>query len=129
MTKKSSPTRLPATWLKQAATRAGQCGSWLLISTVSVGWFLMALLVLLPWLALDFLPSRKGSKPLTSPTRPPRKLPRLYRDGSDVFLWMPDGTTVPLEPLEVSILVENISSVASGAYVYEKTRIKLDADG
>jgi hypothetical protein len=80
-------------------------------------------------LGVDFLPSRKGSKPLTSPTRPPRKLPRLYRDGSDVFLWMPDGTTVPLEPLEVSILVENISSVASGAYVYEKTRIKLDADG
>jgi hypothetical protein len=82
-------------------------------------------LVLLPWLALDFLPSRK-SKPLTSPARPPRKLPRLYRDGSDVFMWMPDGTTVPLEPLEVSILVDNISSVAAGAYVYEKTRIKME---
>jgi hypothetical protein len=44
-------------------------------------------------------------------------------------MWMPDGTTVPLEPLEVSILVENISSVAAGALCYEKTRIKLDADG
>ena len=43
-------------------------------------------------------------------------------------MWMPDGTTVPLEPLEVSILVENISSVAAGAFVFEKTRIKTDAD-
>jgi hypothetical protein len=60
---------------------------------------------------------------LTYPPLVRRKLPRLYRDGSDVFMWMPDGTTVPLEPLEVSILVENISSVAAGAFVYEKTRI------
>jgi hypothetical protein len=44
-------------------------------------------------------------------------------------MWLPDGTVVALEPLEVSILVENISSVAAGAFVFEKTRIKLDADG
>jgi hypothetical protein len=126
MTKKSSPTRSPVTWLKQAATRAGQCGSWLLISTVSVAWSVLALLVLLPWLSLDFIIEKRESKPLTYPPQVRRKLPRLYRDGSDVFMWMPDGTTVPLEPLEVSILAENISSVATGAFVYEKTRIKLD---
>lgn len=52
-----------------------------------------------------------------------RKLPRLYREGSDVFLWMPDGSTVPLEPLEVSIMLENVSSVAAGAFVFEKTKL------
>jgi hypothetical protein len=41
-------------------------------------------------------------------------------------MWLPDGTTVPLEPLEVSILVENVTSVAVGAFVYEKTRIRDD---
>jgi hypothetical protein len=100
-----------------------------LISTVSVAWSVLALLVLLPWLSLDFIIEKRESKPLTYPPPVRRKLPRLYRDGSAVFMWMPDGTTVPLEPLEVSILLENISSVAAGAYVYEKTRIKLDADG
>lgn len=63
---------------------------------------------------------------MTYPPLVRRKLPRLYREGSDVFLWMPDGTTVPLEPLEVSILVENISCVAAGAFVYEKTKISID---
>jgi hypothetical protein len=85
----------------------------------------LAIPVLAVWLFLDVLP-RRGPIPLTSTPRIRHKLPRLYRDGSDVFMWMPDGTTIPLEPLEVSILVENISSVAAGAFVYEKTRIKLD---
>jgi hypothetical protein len=84
--------------------------------------FLLAIPVLAVWLLLDAFP-RRGPIPLTSTPRIRRKLPRLYRDGSDVFMWMPDGTTVPLEPLEVSILLENISSVAAGAFVYEKTRI------
>jgi hypothetical protein len=87
--------------------------------------FLLAIPVLAVWLFLDVLPGQ-GKTQLTYPPQVRRKLPRLYRDGSDVFMWMPDGTTVPLEPLEVSILVENISSVAAGAFVYEKTRIKLD---
>ena len=87
--------------------------------------FLLAIPVLVAWLLPDVLP-RRGQTQLTYPPLVRRKLPRLYRDGSDVFMWMPDGTTVPLEPLEVSILVENISSVAAGAFVYEKTRIKLD---
>jgi hypothetical protein len=82
----------------------------------------LAIPVLAVWLLPDALP-RRGQTQLTYPPLVRRKLPRLYRDGSDVFLWMPDGTTVPLEPLEVSILVENISSVAAGAYVYEKTKL------
>jgi hypothetical protein len=125
MTKKSSPTRLAATWLKQAATRAGQCASWLLICIVSVGWYLLVLLVLLPWLALDFIPSRK-SKPLTSPMRPPRLLPAPLREGSDIFVIMPDGTKVAMEPLQAKLYAEEWYQVISGAWVYEKTRIKLD---
>jgi hypothetical protein len=122
MTKKSSPTRLPVTWLKQAATRAGQCGSWLLISTVSVGWFLMALLVLLPWLALDFLPSRK-SKPLTSQAPFRRKLQIPLREGGDIFVLNPDGTKVALEPLEAKLQAEAWFQVVAGGFVYEKTKL------
>jgi hypothetical protein len=85
--------------------------------------FLLAIPVLAVWLLPDVL-QRRGPIPLTSTPRIRRRLPRLYRDGSDVFMWMPDGTTVPLEPLEVSILVENISSVAAGAFVYCKTAIR-----
>jgi hypothetical protein len=121
--KKSSPTRLAATWLRQAATRAGQCASWLLISIVTAGWFLLVLLVLLPWLALDFLPSRK-SKQLTS--HPRRKLPLPIREGSDIFVINPDGTKVALEPLEAKLQAEAWFQVVSGAFVFEKTRIKLD---
>jgi hypothetical protein len=114
-------------YISRAATSA-----WLWICSFAamllhVTALVLAIPVLVAWLLPDVLP-RRGQTQLTYPPQVRRKLPRLYRDGSDVFMWMPDGTTVPLEPLEVSILVENISSVASGAYVYEKTRIKTAAD-
>jgi hypothetical protein len=132
MTKKSSPTKLAATWLKQAATRAGQCGSWLLICIVSVGWYLLVLLVLLPWLALDFLPSRK-SKPSISPTPNPPKhpyhnRPHFVQDGSTVSIEMPDGQIIALEPLSASLMVKEGVECLAAAYVFERTRIKTDAD-
>jgi hypothetical protein len=126
MTKKSLPTRLAATWLRQAATRAGQCASWLSISIVSAGWFLLVLLVLLPWLALDFLPSRK-SKQLTSQAPRRHREPHLRRDGSNVFWEMPDGEIIPLDGLEASLALKEVAEVVGGALCYEKTRIKLDA--
>ena len=125
MTKKSSAPRLLATWLKQAATRAGQCASWLLICIVSGVWYLLVLAVLLPWLCLDFLPKR-GSKPLTSPIPNRRLLPLPIRDGSDIFVIMPDGERVPVEPLAASSHAKAWVEVCAGAFCYEKTRIRVD---
>jgi hypothetical protein len=124
--KKSSPTKLAATWLKQAATRAGQCGSWLLICTVSVGWFLMALLVLLPWLALDFLPSRK-SKQLTSQVPFRRKLQIPLREGSQIFVLNPDGTKVPVTRLEAVNQARAWNDVCFGAYVFQELPAETEA--
>lgn len=125
MTKKSSPPRSVATWLKRAGTRVAQCGSWLLICIVSAVWYLLVLLVLLPWLCLDFLPKRR-SKPLTSP--PVRKLQIPLREGSDIFALMPDGTKVALEPLEASRVAQMWTEVVSGAWCYEKTRLRDDSE-
>lgn len=88
----------------------------------SAVWYLGVFAGLSLYVLRDFVPSRK-SKPLTVPMRIPRKLPRLYREGSDVFMWMPDGSTVALDAMEVSIMHDNISDVVAGAYVYEKTRL------
>jgi hypothetical protein len=39
---------------------------------------------------------------------------------------MPDGTKVAMEPLQAKLYAEEWYQVISGAWVYEKTRIKLD---
>jgi Na+/H+ antiporter NhaD/arsenite permease-like protein len=85
--------------------------------------FLLAIPVLVLWLFLDVLPRRA---PMQSTFQPlvRRKLPRLFREGSEVFMWLPDvEEPVRLDPLEVSILAENIVTVAAGAFVYEKTKL------
>ena len=112
-------------YISRAATSTWLWTYWFAATLFRATAFLLGLFVLVLWLLPDVLPKR-GPIQLTSIPRIRRKLPRLYREGSDVFLWLPDGTTVPLEPLEVSTLVENVTSVAVGAFVYEKTRIMDD---
>jgi hypothetical protein len=90
-------------------------------------WWLAASLVLLAWIALDLIPSLR-SKHLTYPTPIRRRLPLLYSEGSDIFAEMPDGTVLALEPLEAKLYAESCFQVVAGSFVYEKTRIKLDAD-
>ena len=120
MTKKSSAPRLLATWLKQAATRAGQCASWLLICIVSGVWYLLVLAVLLPWLAIDFLPKR-GSKPLISQPQRRRKLQiPLREDGNKLFVLNPDGTKVPVSRLEAVSHARAWNDACFGAFVAER---------
>jgi len=90
------------------------------------------MLVLLPWLCLDYLP-KFGSSRSTSRTpaphkqgTPARKLPIPLREGSDIFVLNPDGSKVALDALEAKVQAEAWNSVISGAYVYEKTRVRLD---
>jgi len=88
----------------------------------------VGILVLAVFIAPDFLPKRR-SKQLTSPTPNPRRLPRPIREGSDIFVLNPDGTKVALEPLEAKLQAEAWFQVVAGGFVFEKTRVKLDADG
>jgi hypothetical protein len=82
----------------------------------------LAMLVLVPWLLLDFFPKRK-SKPLTSPA-PRRHLePHLRRDGSNVFWEMPGGEIIPVEPLRASRILQEVAEVVGSSYCYEMTRI------
>lgn len=110
-------------YTSRTATLAWHWICWFAAMLFLVIAFPLVLFVLAVWLLPDVLPKR-GPTQLTYPPLVRRKLPRLYREGSDVFMWMPDGTTVPLEPLEVSILAENIVTVAAGAYVYSKTAVR-----
>lgn len=81
--------------------------------------------VLLLWCCLDFLP-RRGLKQSTSPPQNRRKLPVPIREGSDIFVLNPDGSKVALDALEAKVQAEAWNSVISGAFVYEKTRVRLD---
>lgn len=121
----SSLRKLTGSWLKRAAM-AGLRFAFLLLSGLwSATWYLLVFAGLLLWLSLDLLPSRK-SKPLTSPTPNRRKLPVPIREGSDIFVIMPDGTKVDIEPLQAKLYAEEWYQVIAGAFVYERTRIKLD---
>lgn len=50
-------------------------------------------------------------------TRYQKKLPHPRRDGSAVFLDMPDGSVIPLEPIEASELAKEWTETVAGAYV------------
>jgi hypothetical protein len=107
---------------------------WLWICWFGVMLFLVcaSLLVspaLAVWFSLDFIPKNRESKPLTSPTPFRRKLQIPLREGSQIFVLNPDGTKVALEPLEAKLQAEAWFQVVAGGFVFEKTRIKLDADG
>lgn len=96
-----------------------------MISIVHVAWLALVLSVLLPWIALDFLPKRKP-RPLTTPRPTTRKLPIPLREGSDIFVIMPDGERVPVEPLAASSHAQAWAEVVAGAFCYEKTKIRVD---
>jgi hypothetical protein len=124
--------KLTGSWLKRAAM-AGLRFAFLLLSGLwSATWYLLVFAGLLLWLSLDLLPSRK-SKPSTSPAPQPPKhpyynRPHFIQEGSTVSIEMPDGQIIALEPLSASLMVKEGVECLAAAYVFEKTRIKLDAD-
>jgi hypothetical protein len=81
-------------------------------------------IVLLPWLALDFLLSHR-SKPSTFPAPSRQRLPRPHRPrgSSDIFIEMPDGSLILLEPMQAALLCEEWVEAVRGAYVFEKTKL------
>lgn len=111
-----------ATWKKRATTFLWRFVFSPLITCMHAAMLAMVLLVLVPWLALDYLPKRR-SKPLTSRPQRRRKLPHLYREGSKVFWEMPDGEIIPLEPLQASLALQEAAEVVGGALTYELTKI------
>jgi hypothetical protein len=111
--------------MRQAATAGLLFACRLLSGLWSALWYLAVLLGLLLYVSRDFFPKRK-SKPLTSPAHRLRKLPRIYREGSDIFAEMPDGSKIALEPLEVKLYAMDCFEVICAGLVWEKTRIKLD---
>lgn len=122
MTPKSWTASLIATWKRPGRTSITRYASSLLISIVSGAWHLLVMLVLLPWLCLDFLPKR-GLSRSTFPSPNLRKLAIPVRDGSDIFAIMPDGSRIPVTPLAASTHAKAWLEVVSGAMVYEKTKL------
>jgi hypothetical protein len=92
-------------------------------------WYLAVLLGLLLFVSRDFFRKRK-SKPLTSQAQvrhrelhPYHSRPHLRRNGSDVFWEMPDGEIIPLEPLQASLVLQEVAEVVGAALCYEKTKL------
>lgn len=127
MTPKSSIASLTGTWKNRARTPLTRFVYSPMISIVHVAWLALVLLVLVPWLALDFLPKRKP-RPLKTSSQPIRREPHLRRDGSNVFWEMPDGEVIPVGPLEASLILQEVASVVGGAFCFEKTRLRGDSN-
>lgn len=115
-----------ATLRKQAGTLLWRFVFSPMITCMHAAMLAVVLLVLLPWLALDFLPSRRGSSRSTSPSPQRRKLPIPIREGSDIFAIMDDGSKVALDALEAKVQAQAWFEVVSGGYVFEKTKITID---
>jgi hypothetical protein len=132
MTSKSWTASRIATLKKRAGTYTTRYVFSPMISIVSAVWLVLVICVVVLWCALDFIPKRR-SKPLTSPAPQPPKhpyynRPHFIQEGSTVSIEMPDGQIIALEPLSASLMVKEGVECLAAAYVYEKTRIKTDAD-
>jgi hypothetical protein len=114
-----------ATWKSRAATWLSRFVFYPLTTCLHVATLVPVLLVLVPWLALDFLPKR-GLKQSTSPPQPMRKLPILLHEKGAFFAINPDGSKVEIDPLLFSEHFRQCSSALAAAMVYEKTRVRLD---
>lgn len=130
MTLKSWTVSQTDTWKRLGKTFITHCVFSPMIFIVSAAWYLLVMLVLLPWLALDWLPKRRAPSRSTSPSPQPRrlaipvrKLPIPVRDGSDIFAIMDDGSRIPVTPLAASTHAKAWLEVVSGAMVYEKTKL------
>lgn len=107
-----------ASWPKRAATSTVRLISLLL------DWLFWMLACLVAMFGLvTMLLSSASEKP--APMKPfTRKLPIPIRQGSDIFVIMPDDTRVPVEPLAASQHAKAWMDVVGGAMVYEKTKIR-----
>ena len=86
----------------------------------------LAIPVLAVYLIPDFLPRRRGPSRSIAPSPPRRKREIPIRDGSDIFVIKQDGTKEPVEALEAATIAKMWADVTTGAFVYEKTRVRLD---
>jgi hypothetical protein len=116
-------------YFSRAATTIWHWTCWLGVTLFLVCASLLVTPVLAVWLALGFFPKRK-SKPLTSQAQvrhrelhPYHSRPHLRRNGSDVFWEMPDGEIIPLEPLQASLVLQEVAEVVGAALCYEKTKL------
>ena len=105
---------------------------WLWICWFGVMLFLVcaSLLVspaLAVWFSLDFIPKKRESKPLTSPTPFRRKLQIPLREGSQIFVLNPDGTKVPVTRLEAVNQARAWNDVCFGAYVFQELPAETEA--
>ena len=121
----SSPGKSIGSWIRRAAMDGLRFVSRSMRDVLSLAWSVAALLVLLLYVSLDFLP-KFGSKPLTSPIPNPPRHPHLRRNGSNVFWEMPGGEIIPLDGLEASQVLQEVAETVGGAFCYEKTRIRVD---
>lgn len=115
-----------ATLRKQAGTLLWRFVFSHMITCMHAAMLAVVMLVLLPWLALDFLPSRRDRSRSTFPSPPRRKLPIPIREGSDIFVLNPDGSKVALDALEAKLQAQAWFEVVSGGYVFERTRLPAD---
>lgn len=97
-----------------------------MITCMHAAMLAVVLLVLLPWLALDFLPRRRDRSRSMCPSPPRRKREIPIRNGSDIFVIKQDGTKEPVDALEAATIAKMWADVTTGAFVYEKTRVRLD---
>lgn len=130
MTLKSWTVSQTDTWKRRGKTFITRCVFWPMIFIVSAAWYLLVMLVLLPWLCLDFLP-KFGSSRSTSRTpaphkqgTPARKLPILLHEKGAFFAIQPDGSKVEIDPLLFSEHFRQCSGALAAAMVYEKSRIR-----
>jgi len=126
--------------VSRIATLRKQAGTWLwrfvfypMTTCMHALMLAVALPVLAVWLALDFLPKRRGSSPSTSRTpqhprqgTPARKLPILLHERGKFFAINPDGSKVEIDPLLFSEHFRQCSAALAAAMVYEKTKIAVD---
>jgi len=133
MTLKSWTVSQTDTWKRQGRTFTTHCVYSPMIFIVSAVWYLLVMLVLLPWLALDWLPKRRAPSRSTSPSpqrrkheTPARKLPILLHEKGGFFAIQPDGSKVEIDPLLFSEHFRQCSSALAAAMVYEKTKIAVD---
>jgi hypothetical protein len=50
-------------------------------------------------------------------------LPHPLREGGDIFIEMPDGSVIPVEPIMASTLAQEWVEAVAGAMVHEKTKL------
>lgn len=109
-----------ATLRKQVGTLLWRFGCYPMIICMHAAMLAVALPVLAVWLALDFLPKRRGSSRSTSPSPHLRRLAIPLREGGKIWALNPDGSRVELSHLEAVTQARAWNDVCFGALVSQR---------